>query len=75
MSVRTRSFDETKYLSSLIDDNELLVKYNKTWDKVSKIVLKNIDSKLVESEKYLKTKIKSHEGKINTIFHNGKIRD
>ena len=27
----------------------------------------------MESEKYLKTKIKSHEGKVTTIFHKGKI--
>ena len=34
---------------------------------------KKIDSKLVYNEKYLKTKIKSHNGKTNTNFHNDKI--
>ena len=35
----TRSFDETKCMSSLIEDNKLLEKYNKIWIK-STIALK-----------------------------------
>ena len=31
------------------------------------------DSKPAQSEKYPRTKIKSYEDKVNTIFHNGKI--
>ena len=34
---------------------------------------KEFDSKLVYNKKYLKTKIKSCNGKINTNFHNDKI--
>ena len=33
MSVYGRDFDETKYLSFLIKDAELLEKYNKIWKK------------------------------------------
>ena len=34
---------------------------------------KEFDSKPVNNEKYLKTKIKSYNGKINTKFYNNKI--
>ena len=57
----------------LIRDDELLKKYdekyNKICNKVSNSIKKRFDSKLVYNNKYLKTKVKSYEGKINTIFH------
>ena len=34
MSPNWRDFDETKYISSLIKDDELLEKYDKIWEKV-----------------------------------------
>ena len=33
MSAYRRDFDETKYMSSLIKDDELLEKYNEIWKK------------------------------------------
>ena len=56
-----------------IKDEKLFEKYNKIWEKVSNIIRKEFDSKPVYNEKYLKTKIKSYNGKINTNFHNNKI--
>ena len=57
----------------LIRDDELLKKYdekyNKICNKVSNSIKKRFDSKLVYNNKYLKTKVKSYEGKINTTFH------
>ena len=53
--------------------NDLLEKYNKFWNKVSKGILKHFDSKPAVNEKYLKTKIKSYEGKVNTGFHDNGI--
>ena len=54
-------------------DDELLKKYdekyNKICNKVSNSIKKGFDSKLVYNNKYLKTKLKSYEGKINKIFH------
>ena len=38
MSAYRRDFNETKYISLLIKDNELLEKYNKICDKVSKVI-------------------------------------
>ena len=73
MSVYRRDFDETKYMSFLIKDDELLEKYNEIWEKVKNSIRKEFDSEPVYNEKYLKAKIKSYNGKINTNSHNNKI--
>ena len=73
MSAYSRDFDETKYISFLIKNNELLEKYNEIWKKVKNSLKKEFNSKPVHNEKYLKPKIKSYNGKINTNFHNNKI--
>ena len=39
----------------------------------NKIKIMEFDSELVYDEKYVKTKIKSYNKKINTNFHNNKI--
>ena len=68
MAAYRRDFDKIKYLSFLIKDNKLIEKYNEIQDKVSKFVEKIFDSEHIYNGKYLKTKIKSYERKINTIF-------
>ena len=73
MRVYRKAFDETKYMSFLIKDNELLEKYNEIWKKLENIIKKEFDSEPVYNEKYLKAKIKSYNGKINTNFHNNEI--
>ena len=65
-------------MSFLIKDDELPEKCNKIWDKVTNIILQHIiliyfSSEPVYNEKFLKTKIKSDKGKINTNFHDDKI--
>ena len=40
MSVYRKDFDETEYIYFLIKDDELLEKYNETWEKL-KIFSKN----------------------------------
>ena len=73
MSAYRREFDETKYMSFLMNDEELFEKYNKTWEKVKNSLKKDFDSEPVYNKKYLKAKIKSYEGKLNTVFYNNKI--
>ena len=73
MSAYRKDSDETKYISFLIKDDELFEKYNEIWGKVKNSLKKEFDSEQVYNEKYLKTKIKSQNGKINTNFHNNKI--
>ena len=60
-------------ISFLIKDNELLEKYSEIWKKVKNSLKKEFDIEPVHNEKYLKAKIKSHNGKVNTNFHNDKI--
>ena len=53
----------------MIKNNKVLEKHNEIWDKVRKVVKKRFYSDPVYNERYLKTKIKSYEGKINTSFN------
>ena len=73
MTTYRKDFDETKYRSFLITDNELLKEYKEIWKKVSNAIKKEFDSNLVYIKKYLRTKIKSYKGKINKNFCNNKI--
>ena len=43
---------------SLIEDGDLLEKYNVIWDNVSADIKKKLDSELVYDEIFFKTKIK-----------------
>ena len=54
-----RYYGQTKWMYFLIEDDDLLEKYNTIWDKVSAHIKKEFDSKPVYNKNYLKTKIKS----------------
>ena len=69
MNAYRKDFDKTRFMSFLIKDEKLLEKYNEIWKKVSNIIKKEFDSKPEYNEKYLKTKTKSYNGKINTNSH------
>ena len=73
MIVYRKDFHETKYMSFLIKDDELLEAYHEIWEKVKNIIKKEFDSEPLYNEKYLRAKIKSYNWKINTILHNNKI--
>ena len=73
MSAYRKDFDETKYMSFLIKDNELLKTCNKIWKKVKNTINKEFNSDRVYNKNDLKTKTKSYNRKINTNFHNMKI--
>ena len=57
----------------MIKYDKLFKKYNEIWEKVKNNLKKEFHSELVHNEKYLKVKIKSYNGKINTNFYNNKI--
>ena len=67
------NFDETKYTSFLIEDDELLEKYDENWGKVKNSLKNDFYNKPIYNENYLKAKIKSYNWKINTNFHSNKI--
>ena len=41
-SAYRRDFDETKYMSFLIKDNELLEKYSQIWDKSARLLKRDL---------------------------------
>ena len=73
MTAYRKDFDQAQCISYLIKNNKLLEKYNEIWKKVNNTIKKEFDSNPVYIKKYLRTKIKSYKGKINTNFHNIKI--
>ena len=56
----------------LIEDDELLEQYNTIWDKVRADIKKELDSKPVYDNFFLKTKMKSHGDEV-TDFGDKKI--
>ena len=53
-----------------VNDNKLLKKYNKIWEKISDLMNIEFDSEPVygDGDKYIKTKIKMYVGRVNTNF-------
>ena len=70
-----KHFDSNKTMSFKVNDNRLIKKYTKIWEKVS--ILMNIefhgDPVYGDNDKYIKAKIKSYENKLNTNFQGKKI--
>ena len=70
-----RCFDSNRTISFKISDKKQLKKYIKIWEKISGLVGKEFDSKPVygDSDKDIKTKIKSYRGNVNTNFQGKKV--
>ena len=72
-SAYVKSYDgQTKWMYFLIEDDDLLEKYNTIWDKVSADIKKEFGSEPVYNKNYLKTKINSHGDEV-TDFYDKKI--
>ena len=68
-SAYVKSYDgQAKWMCFLIEDDDLLEKYDTIWDNVSADIKKGIDSEPVYNKEYLKTKIKSHGDKVTDSF-------
>ena len=68
-SAYVRRYDgQTKWMHFLIEDDDLLEKYNTIWDKVSADIKKEFDSVPVYNKSVLKTKIKSHGGEVTDFY-------
>ena len=59
---------QTKWMYFLIEDDDLLEKYNTIWDKVSADIKREFDSEPVYNKEYLKTKIKSHGDEVTDFY-------
>ena len=68
-------FDSNKTMSFKVDDNKLLKKYNKIWKKISNLMNIEFDSDPVygDGDKYIMTKIKMYEDRVNTNFPGKKV--
>ena len=62
-------------MSFKVSDNKLLRKYNKIWGKISNLLNIEFDSEPVygDDDKYIKTKIKMYEDRMNTNFQGKKV--
>ena len=64
-----KSYDgQTKWMYFLIEDDNLLEKYNTIWDKVSAEIKKEFDSEPICNKEFLKTKIKSHGDEVTDFY-------
>ena len=70
-----KCFDSNKTMSFKVNDNRLLKKYTKIWEKVSILMNIEFDSEPVygDNDKYIKAKIKSYGDKVNTNFQGKKV--
>ena len=75
MNGYVKYFSDNKCMNLLVHDEELLKKYNEIWDKISNLFKKGFNSKPVYDNKYIKTKIKIYNNRINTNFHGNKTRE
>ena len=58
-----------------VGDNKLLKKYNKIWENISNLMNIEFDSEPFydDNGKYIKTKIKMYEDRVNTNFQGKKV--
>ena len=69
-----KPFGSNKAMSFKVNDNKLLKKYNKIWEKMSNLLDIKSDSQTVYGDggKYIKTKIKVYGDRVNTNFQGKK---
>ena len=70
-----KHFDSNKTMSFKVSDNKLLKKYKKIWKKVANPLTIKFHSELIygDVDKYIKTKIKTCDDRMNTNFHGQKV--
>ena len=74
MSGYIKYFDDGgKNVSFKIEDESVYLEYNEIWNKIKKIVNIRSHSKPIYGGKYIKTKVNTFNGVINTLFSDNKI--
>ena len=70
-----KNFDSNKTMSFKVDDNKLLKKYNKIWEKISNLINIEFDIEPVygDNGKDIKSKMRMHEDRANTNFQGKKV--
>ena len=70
-----KHFNSNKTMSFKVSDNKLLKKNNKIWEQISNLMNIEFDSEPAhgDGDKYIKTKIKMFEDRLNTNFQGKKV--
>ena len=70
-----KHFDSSKRMSFKVSDNKLLRNYHKIWEKIGNLLNIEFDSDPVygDNDKYIETKIKMCEDRVNSNFQGKKV--
>ena len=69
VSKYVKNYDgQSKSMYFLIEDDDLLEKYNTTWDKGSDDIKKKFDGEPVYNQSFLETKIKFHGDEVADFY-------
>ena len=60
-------------MSFLIENEDLYLKYTKIWNKIKKLLSVKLHSQPMYDEKYIKTKVETFNGMVNTLFSGNEI--
>ena len=60
-------------MSFKIEDESVYSKYNEIWNTIKKLLNIRFHSQPIYDDKYIKTKVKSFNGVLNTLFSDNKI--
>ena len=74
MSEYIKYFDNGgKNMSFKIEDERVYLKYTEIWNKIKDIINVKFHNQPIYDDKYTKTKVKTFNNMINTLFSGGKI--
>ena len=62
-----------KNMSFKIEDQDVYLKYNETWNKIKSMLNVKFHSQPICDDKYIKTKVKTFNNTINTLFSGDEI--
>ena len=54
-------------------DDKVLVEYSESWNNLKEVTSKKLHSEPIYNDKYIKTKVKTFNVVVHTIFHSKKI--
>ena len=60
-------------MSFLIENEDLYLKYTKIWKKIKKLLSVKLHSQPMYVEKYIKIKVETFNGMVNTLFSGNEI--
>ena len=73
MSGYIKYFDAGKNMSFKVEDGSVYSRYNEIWNKIKKTLNIRLNSQSIYNDKYIKTKVKTFNGVIHTLFSDNKI--